>query len=52
MPIHIVQECLYHRECRQGIEKVHDDAEIKLLKEIENLKKSREKLGKLEGVVC
>lgn len=37
-PLHIAQECLYHRESRQGMEKVHDHVEKSLLLEIENLR--------------
>lgn len=43
-PLHIAQECLYHREGRQNIEKVHDHVEKSLLIEIDNLKVSQEKL--------
>ncbi|XP_014248255.1 tektin-3-like [Cimex lectularius] len=43
-PLHIAQECLYHREHRQGIDLVHDQPEQYLLKEIENLHSCREKL--------
>lgn len=31
-PLHIAQECLYHREKRQGIDLVHDDVERVLIK--------------------
>lgn len=43
-PLRIAQECLYFRENRQGIEKVHDVVEKTLLDEVQNLKKSQDKL--------
>lgn len=43
-PLHIAQECLYFRENRQGVEKVHDVVEKSLLTEVQNLKASQEKL--------
>ncbi|KAG4075611.1 hypothetical protein HA402_003436 [Bradysia odoriphaga] len=43
-PLHIAQECLYHRESRQGINKVHDNVEKSLLTEVDNLRNSQEKL--------
>lgn len=43
-PLHIAEECLYHRESRKGTELVHDESEQSLLKEIENLKNSQRKL--------
>lgn len=43
-PLHIAQECLYFRENRQGIDKVHDIVEKSLLTEVQNLKSSQEKL--------
>ncbi|KAL1128885.1 hypothetical protein AAG570_013419 [Ranatra chinensis] len=46
-PLHIAQECLYHREHRQGIDLVHDQPEQYLLKEVENLKTCQSKLSKL-----
>ncbi|CAG9821830.1 unnamed protein product [Phaedon cochleariae] len=42
-PLHIAQECLYHREKRQGIDLVHDMAEQSLLKEIETYRNCKEK---------
>ncbi|XP_037934914.1 tektin-3-like [Teleopsis dalmanni] len=50
-PLHIAQECLYHREGREGIEKVHDSVEKALLVEIENLRNSRDKLNELHGKI-
>lgn len=43
-PLRIAQECLYFRENRQGIDKVHDVVEKSLLTEVQNLKASQEKL--------
>lgn len=43
-PLHVAQECLYHRESRQGIDKVHDLVEKSLLTEVDRLKASKEKL--------
>lgn len=43
-PLHIAQECLYFRENRQGVEKVHDIVEKGLLSEVQNLKSSQDKL--------
>ncbi|XP_031835196.2 tektin-3 isoform X1 [Nomia melanderi] len=43
-PIHIAEECLYHREARKGIELVHDDLEKCLLKEMETLHRNKKKL--------
>lgn len=45
VPYHIAQECLYHREHRQGIDLVHDQAEQFLLKEIEHLKDCQKRLN-------
>lgn len=47
VPLHIGQECLYHRESRQGVEKTHDNVERSLLIEIDNLKKSQKRLVEL-----
>ncbi|KAG8247232.1 tektin-3-like [Homalodisca vitripennis] len=46
-PLHIAQECLYHRENRQGIDLVHDQAEQAILREVENLRKCEERLSAL-----
>ena len=40
-PLHIAQECLYHRESRSGNDKVHDEVEKNLLIEIDNLRSSQ-----------
>ncbi|KAI5644198.1 tektin family domain-containing protein [Phthorimaea operculella] len=42
-PLHIVQECLYHREKRQGLEQVHDAVEQSLLKEVAILREGQQK---------
>lgn len=52
IPLHIAQECLFHRESRQGTEKVHDIVEKALLVEINNLRNSREKLGGLHEKIA
>ncbi|XP_056642530.1 tektin-3-like [Diorhabda sublineata] len=46
-PLHIAQECLYHRETREGIDLVHDVAEQALLKEIETYRNKQEQLRTL-----
>ncbi|XP_020805235.1 tektin-3 [Drosophila serrata] len=51
IPLHIAQECLFHRESRQGAEKVHDIVEKALLVEINNLRNSRERLGGLHDKI-
>lgn len=43
-PLRIAQECLYFRENRQGIEKVHDIVEKTLLDEVQNLRKCQDRL--------
>ncbi|CAE1329544.1 TEKT3 [Acanthosepion pharaonis] len=43
-PLNIAQECLYNREKRQGIDLVHDTPEMVLIKEVEVIKKSQDKL--------
>lgn len=43
-PLKIAEECLYFRENRQGIDKVHDIVEKSLLNEVQNLKASQQKL--------
>uniref|UniRef100_A0A0A9ZFA0 Tektin n=1 Tax=Lygus hesperus TaxID=30085 RepID=A0A0A9ZFA0_LYGHE len=43
-PLHIAQECLYHREHRSGIDLVHDQPEQYLLKEVENLRNCQKRL--------
>ncbi|XP_023014819.1 tektin-3 [Leptinotarsa decemlineata] len=43
-PLHIAQECLYHREKRQGVDLVHDIAEQSLLREIEIFRNNQKRL--------
>lgn len=43
-PLKVAEECLYFRENRQGVEKVHDIVEKTLLNEVQNLRASQEKL--------
>ncbi|XP_011639987.1 tektin-3-like [Pogonomyrmex barbatus] len=43
-PLHIAEECLYHREARKSTELVHDESEKCLLQEIENLRTNQKKL--------
>lgn len=50
-PLHIAQECLRHREGRQGIEKARDLIEEKLLEEVDNLRNSRQKFGELHSLI-
>ncbi|XP_063698035.1 tektin-3-like [Culicoides brevitarsis] len=46
-PLHIAQECLYHREGRKATELVHDDVEKCLLFEIENVMTCQKKLEEM-----
>lgn len=43
-PLHVAQECMYHREGRQGIERVHDDVERGLLYEVQRLRTGKDQL--------
>ncbi|KAK3578211.1 hypothetical protein CHS0354_020580 [Potamilus streckersoni] len=43
-PLHIAQECLYHREKRQGIDLVHDNPERELIKEVDIIKRCQERM--------
>lgn len=43
-PLKVTQECLYFRENRQGIEKVHDIVEKSLLTEVRSNKDAAERL--------
>lgn len=43
-PLQIAQECLYNREKRQSIDLVHDNVEIELIKEVDNIKRCQEDL--------
>ncbi|XP_067002251.1 tektin-3 isoform X2 [Anabrus simplex] len=46
-PLHIAQECLYHRENRIGIDLVHDQVEQALLREVEILRNCQERIKSL-----
>ncbi|CAG9086988.1 unnamed protein product [Plutella xylostella] len=41
-PLHVAQECLYHREKRQGVELVHDAVEQALLREVALLRAAQD----------
>ncbi|XP_012286098.1 tektin-3-like [Orussus abietinus] len=43
-PLHIAEECLYHRESRKGTELVHDESEKCLLREVQMLRCNQKKL--------
>ncbi|CAG5125750.1 unnamed protein product [Candidula unifasciata] len=43
-PLHIAQECLYHREKRQSIDLVHDNPEKELIKEIDIIKRCQDRM--------
>lgn len=43
-PLHISQECLYHREKRQGIDLVHDNPEKELIREVDIIKRCQDKM--------
>ncbi|XP_060083434.1 tektin-3-like [Ylistrum balloti] len=46
-PLHISEECLMHREKRQGIDLVHDDVEKQLIREVDVIKKCQAKMKKV-----
>lgn len=43
-PLHVAQECLYNREKRKDMEKVHDNVEKSLLLEIDIIRRSQSQL--------
>lgn len=43
-PLKVTEECLYFRENRQGVEKVHDIVEKTLLTEVQNNKTAQDRL--------
>lgn len=45
-PLHIAEECLLHREKRQGIDMVHDDVEKSLSKEVIVIKNCQDRMRK------
>lgn len=46
-PLHIAEECLMHREKRQGIDLVNDDVEKSLVKEVEVIKKCQARMKRV-----
>ncbi|XP_064602478.1 tektin-3-like isoform X1 [Liolophura sinensis] len=46
-PLHISEECLMHREKRQGIDLVNDDVEKCLVREVDTIKKCQNKMKKV-----
>ncbi|XP_071121189.1 tektin-3-like isoform X5 [Mytilus edulis] len=46
-PLHIAEECLMHREKRQGIDLVHDDVEKSLIKEVDIIKRCQARMKKV-----
>ncbi|XP_011069058.1 PREDICTED: tektin-3-like [Acromyrmex echinatior] len=46
-PLHITQECLYHRESRKGIDLTHDEVEKDLLEEVEIMRNCEKKLKQI-----
>ncbi|XP_014207227.1 tektin-3-like [Copidosoma floridanum] len=43
-PLHVAEECLFHREARKGTELVHDEPERALLREVEVLRSGQKRL--------
>ncbi|KAK6187735.1 hypothetical protein SNE40_005692 [Patella caerulea] len=43
-PLHVAQECLYHREKRQAIDLVHDNPEKELIREVDIIKRCQNKM--------
>ncbi|XP_045174738.1 tektin-3-like isoform X1 [Mercenaria mercenaria] len=46
-PLHIAEECLMHREKRQGIDLVNDDVEKSLVREVNVIKKCQAKMKRV-----
>ncbi|KAF6027613.1 TEKT3 [Bugula neritina] len=46
-PLRLAEECLLHREKRQGIDMVHDGVEKNLTKEVEKIKNCQDKMRKM-----
>jgi len=46
-PLQIAQECLFNREKRQGIDLVNDNVEKQLIKEVNTIRESQNKLRKM-----
>uniref|UniRef100_A0A0B7AUN0 Tektin n=1 Tax=Arion vulgaris TaxID=1028688 RepID=A0A0B7AUN0_9EUPU len=43
-PLHISQECLYHREKRQSVDLVHDNPEKELIKEVNIIQRCQDRM--------
>lgn len=50
-PLNIAQECLYQREKRMGIDLVHDNVEVSLLKEVELYRNIQERLKAMHSKI-
>lgn len=46
-PLRLAEECLLHREKRQGIDMVHDGVEKNLSHEVEKIKNCQDKMRKM-----
>lgn len=46
-PLRLAEECLLHREKRQGIDMVHDNVEKGLSKEVDKIKNCQDKMRKM-----
>ena len=46
-PLRLAEECLLHREKRQGIDMVHDDVEKNLSREVDKIKNCQDKMRKM-----
>lgn len=46
-PLHIAQECLFHRDGREGYKNAHDNFEKNLLIELDNLQITQKKMKEL-----
>lgn len=51
-PLHITEECLMHREKRQGIDLVNDGVEKSLIREVDNIKTCQKKMNKVLEKAC
>ena len=45
-PMHVSEECIMHREKRNGIDVVHDEVERQLTKEVEVIKQCQDRMKK------
>lgn len=46
-PLRLAEECLLHREKRQGIDMVHDGVEKNLTREVEKIRNCQDKMRKM-----